>query len=313
MPINLNKPNQWRQDTSDSVDFYNRWFLRYAPQTFRTERLNITAKVAADLLAANDLLGLSRAMLRANPAIITTLRMSCAPPIARDRLVGLAYTSKGIIQAMEVGNLPRMQAAALDAHLDKIAAVINQLLDKDLCPWLNTAVAPTNAERDRASSIIADRLTGAVADPLIRNEQEKRQLAEIEAFLVALGYTKANHPANLPLDNMPPGTFAFRMNVIAGATNTRIPVDCVIQPKNAILPSLPILIEAKSAGDFTNVNKRRKEEAQKNHQLQASYPGIRFVLFLCGYFDAGYLGYSAAEGIDWVWEHRIADMHQLGL
>ncbi len=36
-------------------------------------------------------------------------------------------------------------------------------------------------------------------------------------------------------------------------------------------------------------------------------------LFLCGYFDSGYLGYEAAEGIDWVWEHRIDDLAKFGL
>ena len=36
-------------------------------------------------------------------------------------------------------------------------------------------------------------------------------------------------------------------------------------------------------------------------------------LFLCGYFDSGYLGYEAAEGIDWVWEHRIEDFTEYGL
>jgi hypothetical protein len=40
---------------------------------------------------------------------------------------------------------------------------------------------------------------------------------------------------------------------------------------------------------------------------------VRFVLFLCGYFDGGYLGYEAAEGIDWVWEHRIDDLAAFGL
>ena len=29
---------------------------------------------------------------------------------------------------------------------------------------------------------------------------------------------------------------------------------------------------------------------------------------MCGYFDAAYLGYEAAEGIDWIWEHRIEDL-----
>ena len=49
-------------------------------------------------------------------------------------------------------------------------------------------------------------------------------------------------------------------------------------------------------------------------QLKGAYgEHIVFVLFLCGYFDAAYLGYEAAEGIDWIWEHRMKDLDQLGL
>ena len=85
-------------------------------------------------------------------------------------------------------------------------------------------------------------------------------------------------------------------------------------PKAAKPNDLPLLIEAKSAGDFTNVNKRRKEEATKMTQLRRTYGrDVRFILFLCGYFDSGYLGYEAAEGIDWVWEHRIEDLRKFGL
>ncbi|MGB8246807.1 MAG: XamI family restriction endonuclease [Chlorobium sp.] len=78
--------------------------------------------------------------------------------------------------------------------------------------------------------------------------------------------------------------------------------------------ALPVFFEAKSAGDFTNTNKRRKEEAMKMSQLRSTYGrSVRFNLFLCGYFDSGYLGYEAAEGIDWVWEHRIEDMALFGI
>ena len=111
---------------------------------------------------------------------------------------------------------------------------------------------------------------------------------------------------------MQPGTFSFRMNV---ATKREIvAVDCVIQPKKPRKHKIPILIEAKSAGDFTNVYKRRKEEATKIIHLREAYgKDVEFILFLCGYFDSGYLGYEAAEHIDWVWEHRIGDMEQLEL
>lgn len=77
---------------------------------------------------------------------------------------------------------------------------------------------------------------------------------------------------------------------------------------------VPLFVEEKSAGDFTNTNKRRKEEAVKMAQLRQTYGvRVRFILFLCGYFDSGYLGYEAAEGIDWVWEHRIADLEKFGV
>jgi type II restriction enzyme len=99
-----------------------------------------------------------------------------------------------------------------------------------------------------------------------------------------------------------------------GVTRTNIPIDAVVMPRGSELGKLPLLIEAKSAGDYANTNKRRKEEATKFRQLTSTYgDDVRFVLFLCGYFDAGYLGYEAAEGIDWVWEHRMDDLAKFGI
>jgi hypothetical protein len=118
-----------------------------------------------------------------------------------------------------------------------------------------------------------------------------------------------------PLIGMMPGTYAFRLNVPTGGSRiVTIPVDVVVQPKKPRPTKLPVLFELKSAGDFANVNKRRKEEAKKMSQLKAQYgPKVEYILLLCGYFNAGYLGYEAAEGIDWVWEHRLSDLDALGL
>ncbi len=92
------------------------------------------------------------------------------------------------------------------------------------------------------------------------------------------------------------------------------PVETVVMPLKAKAGELLLMIEAKSAGDFTNVNKRRKEEATKVAQLRRKHgKGVRYILFLCGYFDSGYPGYEAAEGIDWVWEHRMGDLARYGL
>jgi len=117
---------------------------------------------------------------------------------------------------------------------------------------------------------------------------------------------------------MEPGAFAFRLNIPVRqegrVRQVNLPVDVVIMPLGASHGDFPLLIEAKSAGDFTNTNKRRKEEAIKITQLRHTYGDrVQFILFLCGYFDSGYLGYEAAEGIDWVWEHRIDDLTEFGI
>jgi hypothetical protein len=246
--------------------------------------------------------------------------MATCPPLARDRLVGLADSTKNFVYSLERGKIPpQLSAQLLELHLAKISNVLSKMLDGDIFQWLAEKRRPTTEERYRSSTIVADRLCGSFAEPIVRNAQEKRQLALLEQRLVDKGYKLKTHPTATSLTEMEPGTFSFRQNVLVKSSKedgkaVRIPVDAVIQPLRAKLPHLPLLIEAKSAGDFTNVNKRRKEEATKINQLKATFgEHLVFVLFLCGYFDAAYLGYEAAEGIDWVWEHRIEDMDQLGI
>jgi hypothetical protein len=315
-PINANKPHLWKADIATSVDKFNEWFMQFAPDAFRSTRVETTKHVKAALLATEDLHKLNPITLKANPGILPTLRMCTAPPLAVDRLVGLADVSKNLVGRMEKGKLPTaMQTDNLDEQLIKLCRIFLRLLDRDIFPWLENRGAPTDHERDRASTIVADRLCSAVANPIVRNAQERRQLALIGSYLEKRGYRKQGHPPNRPLTEMEPGTFTFRMNLAVGkAYKVNIPIDVVIQPRKHRKDRLPILIEAKSAGDFTNTNKRRKEEATKIRQLQATYgPSVIFVLFLCGYFGSDYLGYEAAEGIDWIWEHRIDDLAKLGL
>jgi hypothetical protein len=242
--------------------------------------------------------------------------MCTAPPLAVDRLIGLADVNKSLIGKMEEGKLAvRMKAEFLEENLTKVCRVLTKLLDRDIFPWLDAGNDPTDHQRDRASTIVADRLCSAVANPIVRNAQEQRQLALIGDWQDKRGYRRQSHPPGKPLAEMEAGTYCFRMNLPVGeAVKVNIPVDVVIQPTNPRKGGLPILIEAKSAGDFTNTNKRRKEEATKVHQLQATYgENVRYILFLCGYFGGDYLGYEAVEGIDWVWEHRIDDLAKLGL
>jgi hypothetical protein len=206
-----------------------------------------------------------------------------------------------------------MASSSLENGLAQIGQIITQLADRDLFPWLESQESPTESQIHRAATVVADRLCGAVSDPLIRNAQEKRQLAALREWLEVRGYILAHPASQIQLTDLASGTFSFRYNVRVqqeGRTRSvNIPVDIVIMPRGASPGRLPILLEAKSAGDFTNPNKRRKEEATKISQLRFTYGhNVQYILFLCGYFDSGYLGYEAAEGIDWVWEHRIDDL-----
>lgn len=315
--INSDKPHLWKQDVAASVDQFNRWFMQFAPAAFRSTRKKVTKSVKMALLAMHDLTEIDLPTLKANPNALATLRMCTAPPLAVDRLIGLANTSKRLVSVMETtGKLPpRMEAVFLDAELTKICQIADKMLDRDIFPWLDAMKMPTNHERNRASTIVADRLCSAVANPIVRNAQEQRQLALIGDFLDKLGYHRQAHPTDKSITEMESGTYNFRTNLKAGKiVKVNIPIDVVIQPKIPRNDRMPILIEAKSAGDFTNTNKRRKEEAMKIHQLQETYgKSVVFILFLCGYFGSDYLGYEAAEGIDWIWEHRIDDLLKLGL
>lgn len=320
MPINADKPHLWKADTRASVDQFNQWFMKFAPKAYQETRKKTVESVEQGITLTHDLTKITPDLIRANPGILPTLRMSTCPPLARDRLIGLADSTKNLVGTLEQGKLPpHLDAAILAAHLKKIAGILSQMLDVDIFPWLEEKRKPSKEERYRSSTIVADRICGAVAEPIVRNAQEKRQLARIEKYLTDRGYKLKAHPAATPLNQMEPGTFCFRLNVLvkpskAEAKTVKIPIDAVIQPKKAKPPNLPILIEAKSAGDFTNVNKRRKEEAIKINYLKATYgKKVVFVLFLCGYFDAAYLGYEAAEGIDWIWEHRPKDLDKLGI
>ena len=320
MAVNRDKPDRWKTDIARSVDMYNDWFLRFAPNAYRETRIETTKDVEATLNATQNLTDIGVALLQANPGVLPTLRMATCPPLAVDRLIGLAGVPANLVKVMEKDQkMPsRMSQQEADSALGKISATIQRMADPDIFVWLERGDTPSEQERYRAATIVADRLCGAVANPIIRNVQERRQLAAIAEWLAGQGFTSLPAGEQRRHDDMEPGTFTFRLNVPAQQEGTgrpvNIPIDVVIMPKASNAGDLPLLVEAKSAGDFTNVNKRRKEEAAKMSQLRQAYGDeVRYVLFLCGYFDSGYLGYEAAEGIDWVWEHRIADFEEFGL
>jgi len=320
MGINLDKPNRWKTDIAKSVDMYNEWFMKFAPEAFRRTRIQTTKDVEAALHYTENMTRIRPNILSKYPEILPTLRMSTCPPLAIDRLIGLTGVPIYLVKSIEHKKKlpPRMVTSDIMEGLLKITNIIEKMADPDIFVWLEQKETPNESEIHRAATIVADRLCGAVANPIIRNAQEKRQLSIVKSWLEKRGYTMLPDEDGTHFNDMPPATFSFHMNVPVrhegSVKSVNIPVDIVIMRKKAKKGDLPIFFEAKSAGDFTNTNKRRKEEAMKMTQLHSTYgKKVQFNLFLCGYFDSGYLGYEAAEGIDWVWEHRIDDLALFGI
>ena len=94
MAVNRDKPDRWKEDIALSVDMYNDWFMRFAPEAYRTTRVKTTKDVKATLEATKNLTDIGVALLKGDPAVLPTLRMSSCPPLAADRLIGLARVSK---------------------------------------------------------------------------------------------------------------------------------------------------------------------------------------------------------------------------
>jgi hypothetical protein len=164
MPINADKPHLWKADTRASVDQFNEWFMAYAPKAYRDTRGETVGHVERGLLATDDLTRITPEIIRESPAILPTLRMSTCPPLARDRLIGLADSSKNLVGCLEEGKLPPLLSTdLLNQHLGRITGIISRMLDVDIFPWLAEKRRPTEEERYRSSTIVADRLCGAVA------------------------------------------------------------------------------------------------------------------------------------------------------
>lgn len=294
--------------------------MKFAPEAFRNERVAATKAVEDALRWSKNLTDVSPALLRHYPGILPALRMCVCPPLARDRLIGLSGVRPGLVGLMEKSQkLPKgAAAAALDGELSKIGGIIEKLADPDIFTWLQTKANPARKDLHRAATLVADRICGAAADSITRKARKSHHLKLIGAWLTQRGYVALPAKHGLKFDAMPPQSFILRLNVPVNpdytAKTVNIPVDAVVMPKGEKAKRLPLLLEAKSAGEFTNVNKRPKEDAKKVSQLRETYgESVQFAIFLCGYFDSGYLGYAAADRVDWVWEHRVADLSELGL
>jgi hypothetical protein len=301
--LNFNKsPADWSNDIARSVRQYNKWYTTQAPKIYATARAAAHTDVARAFAVTSAFTRFDVVTLKANPDVLRVARQAMAPPLARDRLVTLAEVEKGVVMCMEQRNAMPARAHELDKQVERLLATILPALDPDLLHWTHKGTKPTQREFDMAIAVVSDRLAMAISNPEIRNAQERRQKALMAKFLKVHGF----EPTSAATFKMDRGTYVFGRNVPVEGGTVQMPVDCVIRP----FKGSHLCVEMKSAGDFTNVNKRRKEEATKHDQLEREYGNrVRMLLQLFGYFNAGYLTYEANSGIDWAWDHRLGDLN----
>jgi hypothetical protein len=104
--------------------------MEFAPKAFRETRLSTAKRVEYALKVSTNPSNISCNLLKAYPEILQILRMSTCPPIARDRLIGLARVSKSLVDNMENLSNPhistRISLDNLDRELDSICNIIKK-------------------------------------------------------------------------------------------------------------------------------------------------------------------------------------------
>jgi type II restriction enzyme len=298
-------PADWQLDIDRSVAEYNEWYLANSPTIWATARGRAVEMAAAAMDASRDFRDFSPRALRAYPRLLVVARAAVSPTMARARLIGFAGVNGNVVKAMEIDNVvpPRGEVGA---QLARLCDFLADKLDPGLFPWALDDRDATREEKDKALLLLGDRLTLAYYNPELRNEQERRQKRLMREHLASLEFQESAEA----WDSLMPGTFGMGRNVPGrredgGAQN--LPTDCVIRPAAEHLPL--VALEMKSAGDFTNVNKRRKEESDKKTALGRMHgESVIMLLQLFGYFDRGYLEFEAAAGLDWAWDHRLSDL-----
>ncbi len=88
--------------------------------------------------------------------------MATCPPLAVDRLVGLAGVDTNLVGRVKKDWLPtRLSGRALPTEQGKIADIVEPMTVPDPPPWLDRVAPATPAAAQRAAAIVADRLCAA--------------------------------------------------------------------------------------------------------------------------------------------------------
>ena len=86
MGVNRDKVDLWKADVARSVDFFNNWFMTFAPKAFRDTRIETTKQVEEALQKTENLTNIQPETLQCHPSVLPMLRMATCPPIAIEGL-----------------------------------------------------------------------------------------------------------------------------------------------------------------------------------------------------------------------------------
>jgi hypothetical protein len=143
-------------------------------------------------------------------------------------------------------------------------------------------------------------------------------LGLIQSWLAARGYDHLDGSRFPGSPEIPSGTFASRhksyIRPSGGSHRDWVQADVVVKPKQLASDSLPIVVLTALFGSAGESFRRRKTEVNRISKFRLAYgEDDPIVLALWGHVDAGYLGCQAAEGINWIWAHRLSDFTECGI
>ncbi|HEY5822118.1 MAG TPA: XamI family restriction endonuclease [Propionibacteriaceae bacterium] len=304
----MNRVTSWHSDVTTARDAFHDWYVGAGQQAYRSARHQAESDMSQLLADTDCLTRITPDVIRRSPNLLGILRMCTAPRLARDRLVALAYIERSLIVSLESGRLPaRMSAGELNAHLVRICFVLSGALDPDLFGWVARARDPSDAEVQRATFVVADRRCDAISDQIIRQAQRERQLQLVSTWLLGRGYRRCD-PDRLEADPLDRQSFCVGQ---VAMVDHEIRVDALINPvEPAVLRR--VAIRAVANADTTKMSKRAADTSELR-VLDRDPGGARPLLLLGGPVEIVYLKDRAAEGVDWVWEHRLDDLEIAGI
>ena len=211
---------------------------KFAPQAFRDARVEVTKRVEKAIVDSQDMLGLTPDLLQRCPGVLPALRMSCCPPLAVDRLVGLAYTDKNLVKKMEKGETcgaddKKRLGSSPEKHCQGHRGLARPgyfRLDS------STGRNPTQAERHRASTRSSPTGSNRAPSPIPSSRTATGETpAPRDRGAISPGratrrsLTPHAHAAG---ELLTPGTFAFHHSLLDRAQRTHkvnVSVDVIIQ------------------------------------------------------------------------------------